>query len=110
MKDNATISRNTSKRKDGMGSTGNTIGCGGGVWLGEEATFVKTGGIIYGYNTGDPDDVNANRVMDDTAIATGRGHAIAIYSDGGNGTMLAYKDATVSGNLSYKGDSDYTSW
>jgi uncharacterized repeat protein (TIGR02543 family) len=108
--ENGTISGNTSNRMGGgvnLGGTftmeggiisGNTAAgsdyyrrWGGGVGTGEEETFIKTGGTIYGGNAG----VNSNRALG----GDGKGHAVVSVSVSGpdGGEVLAverYRDTT----------------
>jgi len=66
--------------------SGNTANTGGGVYVyvsveanGGSVTFTKTGGTIYGYDTGDT--INSNVVKDYLdVIQSDQGHAVYTYN------------------------------
>jgi hypothetical protein len=74
---------------------------GGGIYLDDYwndiFSFIKTGGVIYGYNEGDP---KSNTVKNPpSVILNNKGHAIFAYSIdwSNNGVDISmYKDTTLS--------------
>ena len=70
--------------------SGNTARSGGGVYVGNNVTFIKSGGTIYGYDASDM--INSNVVKNSSGVVVSdQGHAVYVYY----GSMYKRRETTA---------------